>query len=221
VIAIVPYQVDVGMSRWPFSNFALIAAIVVAQFYAVAALLDDPDAIEPFILQGWSASQLFGHMFVHGGVLHLLGNVIFLWTFGNAVCAKIGNLVYIPLFLALGIAAASAHNLIAHIPAIGASGAINGIVGMYLVYYPLNNVTCGYWLLFRVGTFYLSSMWIILLFFAFDLWGATRGGGGVAYWAHLGGFLTGAAVASLSLLSGFVEMTDTERSLLEVLGLTD
>jgi membrane associated rhomboid family serine protease len=218
-MAIVPYQVDVGMSRWPIANFLLIAVLTLTSMAAFGAY--DAREIEPFVLQGWSASGMFGYMFLHGGLLHLLGNMIFLWTFGNAVCAKVGNLVYIPLFLALGIAAAVTHNLVDARPAIGASGAINGIVGMYLVFYPRNNVTCFYWLIFRIGTFYLSGFWVILLFFAFDVWGASGGGGGTAYWAHIGGFVTGVTVATALLLTGLVEMRDTEESLLEVLGVTN
>ena len=219
MFAIVPYQVDVGMSRWPFANFLLIGLLVFTSITAFGAY--DPSELQPFILRGWSASQMFGHMFLHAGILHLAGNMIFLWTFGNAVCAKVGNLLYFPLFLALGLSAATAHNLIDAAPAIGASGAINGIVGMYLVYFPRNNVSCLYWLLFRFGTFHISSFWVILLFFAFDASGAYRGAGGVAYWAHLGGFATGITVATLSLLTGFVKMRSTEESLLDVLGVTD
>jgi membrane associated rhomboid family serine protease len=220
VFAIVPYEVDVPMARWPLANFALIAGIAFAQYYAFFVVAD-ADALRPFVLNGWRASQMFGHMFLHGGLLHLAGNLLFLWTFGNAVCAKVGNLVYIPLFLALGFCAAVAHNLVDAAPAIGASGAINGIVGMYLVYYPLNNVTCWYWFFIRVGNLYVSSIWIILLFFAFDVWGAGAGSGGVAYWAHIGGFLTGVTLAVTTLLTGWVEMTSTEKSLLGVFGIAD
>jgi membrane associated rhomboid family serine protease len=219
VLALVPYQADVGMSRWPIANFALIPSLVATQLMAMSAT--DSNAIAPFILQGWSLAEIVGYMFLHGGVFHLVGNMIFLWTFGNAVCAKVGNFTYIPLFLALGVAAATVHNLLDGSPAIGASGAINGIVGMYLVYFPSNNVTCLYWFFFRIGTFYLSGFWIILLFVAFDMWGAFNGSGGVAYWAHLGGFFTGVTLAMLSLLTGLVEMRDSEDSLLKLLGVAD
>ena len=221
MFAIVPYQVDVPMSRWPITNFLLIIGIVFAHFAAVSAALNDPRAIDPFVLQGWSLTEMVGYMFLHGGLLHLFGNMLFLWTFGNAVCAKVGNLAYIPVFLALGIAAAITHNLVDARAAVGASGAINGIVGMYLVFYPRNNVSCLYWLVVRIGSFYLSGIWVILLFFAFDIWGASRGGGGVAYWAHIGGFVTGVALASGLLLTRMVEMTDTEESLLSVFGIAD
>ncbi len=166
-------------------------------------------------------SGMFGHMFLHAGLLHLFGNMIFLWTFGNAVCAKIGNWIYIPLFLALGLAAAVIHNLFDASPAVGASGAINGIVGMYLMFYPNNNVTCAYWFFFRIGTFYLSSIWIILLFMGFDAWGALRGGAGVAYWAHIGGLVTGAGLAAAGLLTGAIEMRKSEDSLLKLMGVTE
>ncbi len=214
---LVPFQVDVGMSRWPIANFLLIPFLIFTSFAAFGAY--DTRELGPFILNGWSASGMFGHMFLHGGLMHLVGNMIFLWTFGNAVCAKVGNLAFIPLFLGLGFCAATVHNLVDATPAIGASGAINGVVGMYLVFFPRNNITCFYWFLFRIGTFYVSGFWIILLYFAFDVWGAYAGSGGVAYWAHIGGFLTGLAIAIALLASGIVEMRDTEESLLEVLGI--
>jgi membrane associated rhomboid family serine protease len=219
VLALVPYQVDVGMSRWPIANFCLIGIIT---FSSILAMINpDPSAVAPFILRDWSLPAMVGHMFFHGGLLHLIGNMIFLWTFGNAVCAKIGNWIYIPLFIALGLSAAAVHNLLDARAALGASGAINGIVGMYLIFFPTNNVTCAYWFFFRIGTFYMSGIWVILFFLAFDIWGVTRGGGGVAYWAHLGGFATGATIAIVSLLTGLVEMRDSEDSLLKVLGVAD
>ena len=210
---LIPYEVDVPMSRWPISNFLLIPAIMAFSVFAWIGLPED--VIEKLVLAGWDPMGMLGHMFLHGGVMHLLGNMLFLWVFGNAVCAKVGNLSYVAVFFGLGLLAAATHNLMDGDPAIGASGAINGIVGFFLVLYPLNNISC-IWVWGGGGTLSVSSMWIIFLFLAFDIWGTVTGSSGVAYWAHLGGFAAGAGAAVVALKLGIITMTRTEKSLLEV-----
>jgi len=213
---LLPYHVDVPMSRWPFMNFLLIGGTVVL-FVMLRARLVSPAEIEPYILQLGEPKGIYGHIFVHLGALHIFGNMMSLWVFGNAVCAKIGNFTFCIAYLVLGCIAGLTHLLINGAPAIGASGAINGVVGMYLVFYPTNNISCLYWFIFRIGTFSLSSIWIILLFLAFDIYGVASGGGQVAYWAHLGGFASGFLLASLLLHFGLVKMAPTEDSLYKVL----
>lgn len=100
----IPYRVDVPMHRWPISNFVIIALAVVAFIYQ-SSLSDDE--LWPLILNGWRPLGLFAHMWLHGDWLHLIGNMLFLWVFGNAVCAKVGNLVYPVLYVAFGLAAAA------------------------------------------------------------------------------------------------------------------
>jgi hypothetical protein len=88
--------------------------------------------VRPFILNGWTLKGFFGHIWLHGGILHLLGNMLFLWIFGNAVCAKIGNFKYLPIYIGLGLVAGFSQLVFSGQGSLGASGAINGIVGMYL-----------------------------------------------------------------------------------------
>ena len=207
---LIPIQVDVPMARLPVVNFALIAVIAVA---SLAAMVNPTTAlVHSMILDGWNPAGIFGHVFLHGGIVHLVGNLLFLWVFGNAVCAKLGNALYAGLFFAFAVIAAMAHLLFDGDPAIGASGAINGVVGAYLVLYPLNDVRCFYLLFFQPGTFALSSVWMIMIWLAFDLYGALTGGRGVAYWAHLGGFAAGFGLASLLLSTRVVTMLRNERS---------
>lgn len=213
---LLPYHADVPMSRWPIMNFLLIGGTVFL-FVMLRGGLLAPEAIEPYVLKLGDPNGIYGHIFVHLGAMHIFGNMMFLWVFGNAVCAKIGNLSFFFVYLVLGCLAGIAHLLISGDPAIGASGAVNGVVGMYLVFYPLNNVTCFYWFVFRIGTFSVSSIWMILLFLAFDVYGVVSEGGHVAYWAHLGGFGAGFLFASLLLYLGLVQMTSTEDSLYDVL----
>jgi membrane associated rhomboid family serine protease/predicted RNA-binding Zn-ribbon protein involved in translation (DUF1610 family) len=168
-----------------------------------------------FMLQGWSLKGLLGHMWLHGGLLHLLGNMWFLWLFGNAVCAKIGNFAYLFLYVLFGIASGATHLLTVSGPVIGASGAINGVVGMYLVLFYDNDITCYFiWLPF-IRRFDVSSFWMILYWLFWDVAGALFLGGisRVAYFAHLGGFATGFGLASLLVLKGWITMTWYEKSL--------
>jgi membrane associated rhomboid family serine protease len=219
---LIPVQVDVPMSRWPWMNWVLLFALFCAFLWELA----NPDDAIQYILgienasdgevyeSGWS---WVGHMFLHAGWIHLIGNGLFMWVFGNAVCAKIGNLQYLIAWLVLGLAAGGSEQVISHSAILGASGAINGIVGMYLVLYPLNEITMWYFFLYRTGTFSLSSFWMILLWLGFDIWGAASGGGGVAYIAHLGGFGAGALLAFGLLTVKFLESDEHERTIVDML----
>lgn len=210
---IVPYEVDVPMTRWPYSNFAIIGITLLAFAYMFGGAMT-AEEFESLALMKGNPAGLFGHMLLHGGLMHLIGNMVFLWCFGNAVCAKIGNIPYPILYLLLGAFAGYVHMVVDGRPVIGASGAIYGIIGMYLVFYPQNDVSCLWWF-FRFGTFSISSIWMILLWVAFDIWGAWNGTGRVAYGAHFSGFIAGFLLASLLLYSEWVEMRETETSLFD------
>lgn len=228
----VPVAVDVSMSRYPWMNWVLMAAIAIISFMGWAAA----DSMNSFILgvdgyivadDGYSLLfaepidespfSWFGHMFLHADILHLLGNLLFLWVFGNAVCAKVGNLAYPILFLICGLVAGFVQTLIVDSPVLGASGAINGIVGFYLIYYPINNISMFYFIFFRSGTVELSGFWMILLWLAFDIWGVASGGEGVAYFAHLAGFATGSLCAATLHWRGLVEQGQYERTLFQIM----
>ena len=221
---LIPYRVDVPLYRYPIANWVIIAAIIAC--FGVQEATGHVSDLEgvPFVLNGWQPLGLVGHIFLHGGIMHLVGNLLFLWVFGNAICERLGNIAYPLVFLALGVLAGAAHNLImVDVPVIGASGAINGVVGMFLIWFPINEISCFYlvWFIIKVwyGFFDLSSYWIILLWLIFDALGAVLGGGDVAYWAHLGGFGAGMVLAALLTLSGVIEVGEGERTLLDVLHL--
>ena len=212
---IVPYQADVAIYRYPYMNIFFIVIITLTSIGVPA--FGGEAMVGMMILDGWNPIGLVGHAFLHGGFLHLLGNMIFLWAFGNAVCGKIGNISYLFLFLFLAVASGSVHNLFDGATAIGASGAVNGVVGMFLVYFPRNEIQCFWWIFFRGGTFSVSSIVMILIWLAFDIWGVVSGGEGIAYWGHIGGIATGVAIGVASLHFGWVKMSDTECSLLDML----
>ena len=211
---IIPYRVDVPMSRWPVANFLLVASIIIAFVIQMAA---DPADWRGLAAGREQLSGLVTYMWLHGGTFHLVGNLIFLFVFGNAVCAKVGNVFYLVLYVLLGVLSGLAHVVFSEHLAIGASGAINGIVGMFLVFYPRNDISCCLWVFFLyVRTFTVSSFWMILLWLAFDILGAILGGGTTAYHAHIGGFLAGFAIALGLLRVGWIRMEAHEESLVDV-----
>lgn len=243
-MVIIPYEVDVPYDRRPVINWVIVSVCVIIFILQNQIYKEQKEKIEnrwrsgqevtqedwknPFeslIMYGWSLKGLFGHMWLHGGWIHLIGNLIFLWLFGNAICSKIGNIIYLPIYILLGLTAAAFHQTFSGGPAIGASGAINGIVGMYLVFFPENSVSCFFMFWFPLfvrpytRTFSVSGIWVILLYFVYDIWGLTKGGGHVAYWAHIGGFATGFGLALLMLLFKQITIEKYEKSLLEVIGL--
>jgi membrane associated rhomboid family serine protease len=135
-------------------------------------------------------------MFMHGGLLHLGGNMLFLWIFGDNVEEGMGHLKYLVFYLLCGVAAGLAQiliNLDSQIPSLGASGAISGVLGAYLVLFPRQRVRV---LLFRTITqmpaIAVIGMWIVFQFInGIGQLAQTEETGGVAYAAHIGGFVAG------------------------------
>ncbi|MHC4719204.1 MAG: rhomboid family intramembrane serine protease, partial [Planctomycetota bacterium] len=134
--------------------------------------------------------------------------------------AKVGNRIYFPLYVLFGLVSAVSHLLFTGGLMVGASGAINGVVGMFLVFFPENDITCWFTFFFIYWRrFTLSSYWVILLWLFWDFAGAVMSLGassGVAYFAHVGGFAVGFGVAVLMLKKGWIKMERYERSLLEL-----
>jgi membrane associated rhomboid family serine protease len=137
-------------------------------------------------------------MFLHGGWMHLIGNLWFLWIFGNNVEDSMGHLRFLVFYLLTGLAAATSHVLVdpgSTVPMVGASGAISGVMGAYLVLYPRARVDTLFWLLIFIRVvplpaWVLLGYWIVLQLAGSTVSGAA-GGGGVAYAAHIGGFVAG------------------------------
>jgi membrane associated rhomboid family serine protease len=190
---LVPYRLETIYTRLPYLNFALIVVNTVIFFCLASGSIATEDA-ESFVLRDWDLGQMIGNLFLHGGLLHLVGNMIFLWVFGNAVCATVGNVAYPFVYLLLGLFASSAHLAFDGRPALGASGAINGIVGMSLVLFPANKLRVWYTIFFKPGRFTIRAYWMIFAWFVFDIYGILTGGGNVAYWAHVGGFAAGLGI---------------------------
>jgi membrane associated rhomboid family serine protease len=149
--------------------------------------------------------NVFTSMFIHGGWMHLIGNMWFLWIFGNNIEDSMGHGRYVVFYLLCGVAAALLQVLLnpaSVVPMVGASGAISGVMGAYLVLYPRVRV----WTLVVIGFFVTSialPAWTMLLYwmaiqFVSGLTGLfSDERGGVAFWAHVGGFVAGLVLIKL------------------------
>jgi membrane associated rhomboid family serine protease len=138
------------------------------------------------------------HMFLHSGWLHLIGNMWFLWIFGDNVEDSMGHARFVLFYLLCGLAAAGlqvAASPASPIPMVGASGAIGGVMGAYVMLYPRVRVHLLLWLGFYVTTVDVPAAFMLFYWFALQLLGGAVGmaaeGGGVAFWAHVGGFVAG------------------------------
>jgi membrane associated rhomboid family serine protease len=159
----------------------------------------------PFSLEAlqWAFSPLFSSMFLHGGWLHLIGNMWFLWIFGDNVEDYFGHFRYLLFYLVCGVGAGLAHtvaNLSSTVPSVGASGAISGVMGAYIVLYPRARILTLVPLLVIFFTVRLPAMVILGYWFAIQFFSGLgtlgmRASGGVAFWAHIGGFALGALIA--------------------------
>jgi membrane associated rhomboid family serine protease len=171
-----------------------------------------------FVLDGWGIG-LFTYIWLHGGiargVVRLIGNLIFLWPFGNAVCAKLGNKLYLLVYLGFGLLAGVTHLLLGVGPAIGACGVISGIVGIYIVLFPEDTISC-FFLLPRPMAVSISGYWVVALWFIFDLLAAGLGGS-TTYYAHILCVGAGVGLAVLMLKKKWLVMESDEKSLLQML----
>src|SRR6266542_6870392 len=152
-------------------------------------------------------------MFMHGGWLHVLGNMWFLWVFGNNIEDSMGHARFVAFYLLSGVAAAAAQVLVSPssvIPMVGASGAISGVMGAYILLYPRVRVhtliTLGFFLTTVTLPAYVMLGYWFLLQLLFGTVGAMSGAqGGVAGWAHVGGFVAGLLLIKLFANSEYLE----------------
>ncbi len=207
MILLIPYEVRTLYQRNPWGNLAILVVTIVMFVLYWTNILPDEMA-ESIVLEDVSPAGLFGHLFLHGGWMHLIGNMIFLFVFGNAVCGVMNSFLYAAVYLALGVAAGGIHLLASGMPAVGASGAISGIIGLYLAIYPINRVNCFWFFMIRGGSVELPGWLLICFWFLLDLYGAWRGTGMVAYWAHIGGTVVGFLAGLLLLKLGKVDIFD-------------
>jgi len=200
--------------NFPFVNVMLISANVLVFLYQVTL---SPHAAKAFILANATIPArmpaflaghapaslalfpLFSSMFLHGGLMHLLGNMLFLYIFGDNVEDAFGHIGYLFFYLLCGIGSGLIHvmfNWGSGIPALGASGAISGVMGAYAVMFPSHRILTFFFIfLIPVPAILILGYWFALQFVAGINGLGMATAGGVAWWAHIGGFLMGVVIA--------------------------
>ena len=197
-----PFRDHNPSRRTPFVTWALIA-LNIAIFASYWSLFQSNIALNGFFLEwGLVPAQAgpvnyISSMFLHGSIMHLAGNMLFLWVFGDNMEDQMGHLGYLLFYLAGGIAASAAQVISSPssgIPIVGASGAIAGVMGGYLLMFPKARVDVLLFLVIYIRVLPIPA-WIVLgAWFALQLFqgaAAPADQGGVAYWSHMGGFLAG------------------------------
>jgi len=186
------YEVTLGDRQG--EQFVVAFALVPARFFHIGTALPGPIP---------AGMTLFSSMFLHGGLFHLAGNMLYLWIFGNNVEDAMGRARFIAFYLLCGMVAAMSHamtNIHSLLPMIGASGAVSGVLGAYLLLYPQARVLTLFTLGFFVRMIEVPAMVVLGFWFVFQFLSAlvTEGsGGGVAWYAHIGGFLAGMVLIGL------------------------
>ena len=201
-------QVEGGFK--PYVAYSLIAINVALFLYEVTlnaqecqAFIFEYGSIPAEIARGVDMHTLFTSMFLHGGWMHLIGNMLFLWVFADNIEAIIGNVMFLFFYLAGGLMGSAAHILLdtsSMIPSIGASGAISAVMGAYLVMFPKSRIKVS----IPFFTTFMPALIFLLLWFGQqlisglgDLTPQSSESAGVAWWAHIGGFVYGVILGFL------------------------
>jgi membrane associated rhomboid family serine protease len=212
----IPVRDDNPTRSVPFMTISLVAVNVLVFFYELSlrsehhvnAFFANFALIPAEIAQELSSAALrsvFTSMFLHGGWLHLIFNMWFLWIFGDNVEDSVGHFKFVVFYLLCGVAAAAVQVASAprsHVPMVGASGAIAGVLGAYLLLFPGARVLVLFPLWIFIKFIYLPAWLLLIFWFGLQLlsgW-TTVGGpesGGVAFWAHVGGFVAGLVLIPL------------------------
>jgi membrane associated rhomboid family serine protease len=192
--------------RTPYVTYALMAANILIFLSYVGAFSDARAISEVYwnwamIPERFSRGEvpytMISSMFLHGGWMHLAGNMLFLWIFGDNIEDEMGHLPYLGFYLLTGIAAGLIHYLSApysNVPTVGASGAIAGVMGGYLLLFPKAKVDILLILIVFFRIFPIPAWIMLMVWFAMQFFGGIGSNpesGGVAYWAHAGGFIAG------------------------------
>jgi len=207
IIPVVTYAVlatCVCVFLWQFTRSPEYQNDIVYALGAIPAVLLSGFEIPSEVAMVPEKATVLTSMFLHGGWMHLIGNMLFLWVFGNNIEAAMGHVKYAAFYVLCGIAAFLAQALpdaTSQIPMIGASGAISGVLGAYLCLYPRAKVLMLIPIFIVIQTFRLPAMVVLIMWFVMQLYSSitTMGqeGGGVAFGAHIGGFVAGMLLVGL------------------------
>ena len=198
----IPIGDDNPTERTPFVNYALILINVLVFLLTGLGSPDDPGAIRwALVPADPQLATLFTSLFLHAGWMHLIGNMWFLWIFGDNVEDRLGHVGYVAFYFVCGLAANGAHilsNPRSDVPTLGASGAISGVMGAYALFYPRQPVRTFVWLgiwyanVIRTPAFVWIGLWFVQQLLL-NLFGRSSG---IAYLAHIGGFVAGLGIAA-------------------------
>jgi len=208
----IPIRDQIKPRRTPIINYLLIAVNIIVFILQWSAGANQESIVYEFALipasfsDGIELSEIrdvFTSMFMHAGLMHLLGNMIYLWIFGDNVEDAMGHFTYLLFYLAGGFVASITHIFVnpgSQIPTVGASGAIAAALGAYLVLYPQSRVATfiplGFFMTLRMlPASIVLVMWFVLQLFNGVLTLGAADMGGTAFWAHIGGFVFGAFIA--------------------------
>jgi len=196
-----PFRDHNPSRRTPYVTLALIA-INLGVFLLLTLPLNDRQLYMLYTEYGLVPAapgplNFLTTMFLHGGVMHLVGNMLFLWVFGDNLEDEMGHLPFLGFYLATGVAASFLHvvtNPGSPVPLVGASGAIAGVMGGYLLLYPKAKIDVLF-IIIIIPKIWPIPAWVVLaVWFGLQLFNGTMtvgSGAGVAYWAHVGGFVAG------------------------------
>ena len=189
-ISIIVFLIELNSSSYKSGTFFYSFGLIPSVFFGNNILPQEIQVIPP-------ALTIFSSMFVHGGFMHLIGNMLYMWIFADNIEDDLGKIKFLIFYLLCGIGAALSQAFIdttSQIPIVGASGAIGGILGAYLINYPkakvLVLIPLGFFSqIIKIRALYVLGFWFLLQFINSSL--SNNQGGGVAYAAHIGGFISG------------------------------
>lgn len=206
----IPLKDDNPRVLTPYFNYGLVLCNIAIFFYQLSlpdvdAFVHEYGAIPTEIMAGTHLSGLLSAMFLHGGWMHLLGNMLYLWIFGDNIEGLMGHQRYIVFYLLCGIAATMSHIVMmpnSDEPMIGASGAISGVLGAYLVKFPRARILILVPIIVLLTTFRIPALFVLGFWFLTQLTNglggcASIGGDNVAWFAHIGGFVAGVLLVKL------------------------
>ncbi|HYK91778.1 MAG TPA: rhomboid family intramembrane serine protease [Acidobacteriota bacterium] len=216
-----PLRDDNPTSSFPIVTIALIVAnslvflyqvslgpragqLFIYEYGAIPSVVVGTDTLPARLATIPPVLSLFTNMFLHGGWMHLIGNMWYLWIFGDNIEEAMGRIRYLAFYLIAGFLASVSHvlsNIASTIPSIGASGAISGVLGAYLLLYPRARVLTLIFLGWFIRMVYIPAGFVLGFWFILQLLSGSmsegRDAGGVAFWAHVGGFIAGILLVGL------------------------
>ncbi len=214
---LLPIRTSIYPRKTPYANYCLIAINIIVFMLSMGGAIDPRTGQRILDVRPWAQPfmltpdypfiwQFVTYAFLHGGIMHIFGNMYFLYLFGNNVNDKLGNIGYLCFYLAGAVFSGLGHALFSSNPVLGASGAVAAVTGAYLVLFPNTMITIIYWLFF-IGTMELRALYFIAfkLIVYDNMIEPKFSHAPVAYNAHIAGYLSGIAMILILLAMRFIQ----------------